>query len=58
VNLELTSEEKTVLRETVAGKVSELSFEIDETDNQEDKDSLRRRKVVLDSLLRVLTWAA
>ena len=54
VHIELTDEQAELLRELLAGDLSELRMEISHTDNARYRMGLRDREVVLRSLLDLL----
>ncbi len=51
VHIELTDEQADLLRELLAGDLSELRMEISHTDNARYRNALKDREVVLRSLL-------
>ncbi len=55
--LELSSEELKVLRETLERGMSDLDAEVGHTFSHDFKDMLKRRKTVLDQLLRKVQGA-
>ena len=56
-HLDLKSEEREVLLEVLEEQLSDLRMEIADTDNAGYKEELRKRKDVLDSLLKALQKA-
>ena len=54
VKLELTDEEKEILKETLEGEISDLGFEIADTEKMELREGLKAKKAVLKKVLDAL----
>lgn len=53
--LELTEEEKEMLKELSASELSELRFEIADTDRKDFRDMLKRKEVLLKRIIEQLS---
>ncbi len=56
-NLELTKEEKGVLAEVLESYLSDLRMEIADTDSMDFRESLKKKKAVLNKALETLQCA-
>lgn len=54
INLELNDQESLILTETLQSFLSDLSYEISNTDLQDYRDQLKARRVVLEKIKNVL----
>ena len=57
VHLELNEQEKQILVETLTNFLSDLSYEIADTDLQEFRERLKARRVVLEKIKEALEQA-
>lgn len=55
IDLDLTNEEREILREVLSSCLSDLRMEIADTDRQDFRDMLKARKAVIAKVLDVLT---
>jgi len=58
IHLDLTSEEQEVLRNTLESYLSDLRYEIADTDTQEFREQLKAKKTVLEKILAALQAGA
>lgn len=58
ITIELSSEEKNILRQLVENYISDLSMEISHTDRKDYRETLKMRRNVLQKLLTALEEAA
>jgi hypothetical protein len=54
IHLDLDDEEKEILDETLRSYLSDLSYEIADTDNQNYRDQLKARRAVLEKIKSAL----
>ncbi len=54
IHLDLTSEEQEVLRNTLESYLSDLRYEIADTDTLEFREQLKAKKAVLEKILAAL----
>ncbi len=58
IHLDLTSEEQEVLRNTLESYLSDLRYEIADTDRLEFREQLKAKKAVLEKILAALQASA
>ncbi len=54
IQLDLTTEEKEILKETLESAISDLGFEIADTEKMEWREKLKVKKAVLKKVLEAL----
>ena len=54
IHLDLDDQEKEILDETLRSYLSDLSYEIADTDNQDYRDQLKSRRAVLEKIKATL----
>jgi len=57
VHLDLDSKDSEILASVIHAALSDLSYEISNTDRQDYRDKLKERRVVLQGVARALTEA-